>query len=152
MDHIKHLMGNDQSVTLHHEHSHENYEINMRDTDDMYDNSPYLWGEMNAVNNNHMDTDENKTWHMYDDEYYEMENLIGGSRYPNMENDTAGNITDGEYEHKYIIGEHIDNNTYDDYMGTNMTHGEYYNMTHGEYSGWANDTTHEESSSIGNDT
>jgi hypothetical protein len=37
-------------------------------------------------------------------------------------------------------------------MGTNMTHGEYYNMTHGEYSEWVNDTTHEESSSIGNDT
>jgi hypothetical protein len=75
-------------------------EMNMRDTDVgdcMYDNSPYLWGEMNAVNNNHMDTDENKPWHMYDDEYYEMENLIGGSYYPNMENDTSDNITDGEY-------------------------------------------------------
>jgi hypothetical protein len=59
-----------------------------------------------------------------------------------MENDTAGNITDGEYEHKYIIGKHIDNNTYDDYMGTNMTHGEYYNMTHGEYSEWTNDYKH----------
>ena len=100
MDHIKHLMGYDQYVTPHHEHSHENYERNMRNTDVgdyMYDNSPYLWGEMNAVNNNHMDTDENKTWHMYNDEYYEMENLIGGSHYPNMENDTSDNITDGEY-------------------------------------------------------
>ena len=50
MDHIKHLMGYDQSVTPHHEHSHADYEMNMRDTDVgdyMYDNSPYLWGEMN---------------------------------------------------------------------------------------------------------
>jgi hypothetical protein len=41
--------------------------MNMTNTDVgdyMHDNSPYLWGEMNAVNNNHMDTDENKTWHM----------------------------------------------------------------------------------------
>jgi hypothetical protein len=33
----------------------------MTDTDVgdyMYDNSLYLWEEMNAVNNNHMDTDE----------------------------------------------------------------------------------------------
>jgi len=167
MDHIKHLMGYDQSVSPHHEHIHDDYEMNMTDTDVgnyMYDNSPYLWGEMNGVYNNPMDTDENKTWHMHNDEYYEMENLIGGSHYPNMENDTAGNITDGEYEHKYIIGEHTDNNTYGDYMGNyrmgelmgNYTHGnheeymgndtshdEYYmgmNMTHGEY----NNMTHRE--------